>query len=193
MDRFLRSRLASVEVWDHPHILKQPRAVADLLADHLTGLCKRFDEVTLVTHSFGDWVARRALLRSISDNQAAGRITKFCSICPVVTSVPIAALGEPVFRHWIPELSVLANSDAASINLELPASIDRMTIWARWDWWIRTVDDSRSNHITVNGTHNSVLLQCNLWNQVLRFIGSPELSNSAPEVWGLPTVVDSHS
>ncbi len=163
------AEFAEVVLWDHPHILSEPFAVADELQSWLereTG----GDNVALVTHSFGDWVARKAIQSS------AVEVDKLLSICPVIRAVPTARMFAALTRDLVPEVRVMADGKSAASYLELPQVRDHLVIWARWDFWIRRRDRwprTETRQRTVNGFHNSVIFQPSVWKQAEVFLKSP--------------------
>lgn len=170
LHRHLCSRFPEVVLWDHPHIFSEPYAVAEEFRSWLRTQLGRGNQVALVTHSFGDWVARWAIQ---SDDVV---IEKLLSICPVVDTVPAARLFAAFSQNLIPEVRVMSDGETASACLELPSDVDHLVIWARWDFWIRRrelLPHIETDQRIVNGFHNSVVIQPGVWKQIERFLNSP--------------------
>ena len=110
----------------------------------------------VVTHSFGDWLFRRAAAR-----RGAGAVKSLVSLVPVMTSSLAARLLEPL-RVVVPEVGVMADEHLAASDLQTPPGMDRLVVWSRVDPWVSRIEtdaliDTRAT--TVAGTHNTVLWQ----------------------------------
>jgi len=110
----------------------------------------------IVTHSFGDWLLRRAA----AENELPS-VRALVSLVPVMTSSLAARLLRPL-GAIAPEVAVMASDERAGRHLQTPLTMDRLVVWSRLDPWVRRVatDDLDNTRATVvPGTHNTVIWQ----------------------------------
>lgn len=125
-------------------------------------------DVALVTHSFGDWVARAAI-RSTPRH----RIAALVSITPVMRGGWLFAITSRLGGGCIPEVSVIADAERASANLQCDANLTRLVIWARLDGLLRSVNLSDFANVTeqsVWSSHLSAIVQPSIGRMVVDFV-----------------------
>ena len=90
MQLHLRSDFDHVVRWDYPRIFSDLEVVTDSLARLLDD---SEDQISIVAHSFGDWITRAALRKT--NHRLFGRLV---SVCPVTTAVPIVRRTRVISR-----------------------------------------------------------------------------------------------
>ena len=124
--------------------------------------------IAIVTHSFGDWVARQAIAQSSHAHVAA-----LVSIAPVMRAGLVPAALYLVSGTLIPEMKVMMDSDRAAENLDCDQKVRRLVIWAKADEWVRTVELSHIPNLQVQrvaATHLTVNLQPNVLKKIEDFL-----------------------
>ena len=162
--RYLRNRHEHVDLWDHPRVFSELDVTVNALAGKLRTESQAGRRIGLVSHSFGDWVARSALAEA-----GDVRISKLISITPVATRVPLAR-----WIHWfsgrlIPEIRIMADEEKAGEHLVVSPAIEHIIFWARWDLIVRRPrpwPNPKTRHRLLRGTHVSLAFQPNLWRAV---------------------------
>jgi len=168
MCRRLRTVLPSVAIWDWPKVFADLQETVGQLADLLNEKSHKGRTLGLVTHSFGDWIARQAIAGADKP-----RIARVVSIAPVVTYVPIADRLNLLTQNTIPELQVMSNAQRAGELLPLDPTIEHLVIWAKWEWFVTRPSDWPSEetvHEAIRGTHMSVVFQPAVWHRVARHL-----------------------
>lgn len=130
--------------------------------------------VAIVTHSFGDWVARQAISRVFERFEG--------SVLPAISLVSIAPImtASPVARglHWFggnlfSEVAVMSDASRASSNGMFDLAIPRLVIWANADIWIRKLEVKENPLLEMRhvwATHLSIVLQPSVHKSVKRFV-----------------------
>lgn len=161
LQRYLRGSFRDVNRWDYPRVFADLETTVGELAEKLD---RHADEsVTIVAHSFGDWIVRSAIRRM------SGRsVSSLLSVCPVVTSVAAARVAKRVTGNAIPEFDVMSNESLASARIPDHLDIQRGFIWARGEVLIERGDTIPvgARERTVLASHNSVLFQPNGWRAI---------------------------
>ena len=85
-----------VEIWNDAIVCRNLDNSVIKLRDAIQRHENHGETVLLVTHSFGDWIARQALLE-LSDH----RERKLVSIAPIMAASPIAKILNLACTHWI--------------------------------------------------------------------------------------------
>ena len=161
MQLYLRGDFDHVVRWDYPRIFSDLEVVTDSLARFLD---ERDDQISIVAHSFGDWITRAALRKT--NHRQFGRLV---SVCPVTTAVPIVRRTRMVSEKLTCELAVMASADRAELSFPDHIDIKRSIVWARGEVLVREEahDDRVDRQRHVWASHNSVLFQPNGW-EVIR-------------------------
>ena len=134
----------------------------------------------IVTHSFGDWVARQAIARASSSHVSA-----LVSVAPVMRAGFLPALVQMVSGNLIPEIKIIMNPDRASKNLDCDSAVDRLVLWARFDECLRSVDLGHISNLEtqqVLATHLSIVLQPNVMSRIEAFLFSRGQSRGESQV-----------
>ncbi|WP_442506718.1 esterase/lipase family protein [Novipirellula sp. SH528] len=166
----LTNEVDSVVRWDYPRVFTDIEATIRSLASEIQSRRSHSQHLAIVTHSFGDWIARSALQR-IEHHPP----TRVVSICPVTTRIVVASFMSQLTRRVLPELSVMSNQSLAEVPLPSAPSITHRVIWASGELLVpRYIPDPHPSlkETTVLGMHNSVLWQPNLWRQVKKDLSS---------------------
>jgi len=165
---YLKSRFPSATAWDYPQVFTDIETTIDRLAELIDSKTSDGRTLGLVTHSFGDWVARAALAKA--GNRG---VRKVVSIAPVVTAVPVARMLHKLTGARVPELRIMADEQQASAAPHLDPFIDHLVLWAKWEWLVVRPDDwpnEYSLHETKAGTHVSLVFQPRIWRRVAQHL-----------------------
>ena len=171
MQLYLRGDFDHVVRWDYPRVFSDLNVVAESLARLLE---ETEDEISIVSHSFGDWVTRAALRKT--NHRQFGRLV---SVCPVTTAVPIVRRTRMISEKLTSELAVMASVDRAELSFPDHIDIERSIVWARGEVLVRKEahDDRVVRQRHVWASHNSVLFQPNGWEvireELLQGLGMP--------------------
>jgi len=168
-----------VEIWRDRYIFRDTEASIERLSRRI-GECSNSTRYGLVTHSFGDWVARQAISRTPNHCVEA-----LASIAPVMKSGII-----PQAIHWlsgdlIPEIAIIADPELASKSLDCQtnlhqaglqdiARLRRLIVWAAIDLGVRRIDVSHLTNVKVQhvaATHLSVVMQPDVHRVIEDFLG----------------------
>jgi pimeloyl-ACP methyl ester carboxylesterase len=155
---YLRRDLSDVRIWDYPRVFRDLDATLQQLAFRLDA--HEEESVAIVSHSFGDWIARSALHR-----MQGNAVASLVSVCPVVTSVAAAKFAQKISGDLVPELAVMASEDHSEVSIPDEMSIRRSMVWARGETLIRRDEKMTGNERErrVFALHNSILFQPNGW------------------------------
>ncbi len=130
----LRSDIERVEFWRDRIAFRNVEASVDRLAGEIAGDAAKQDGISLVTHSFGDWVARAAIARSPSH-----RVVSMVSLAPVMRSGFFPTLAYAATCNLIPEIKIIMDRVNASANLNCDPKLRRLVIWSRFDESLRSI------------------------------------------------------
>lgn len=158
LQRYLQATFDDVNRWDYPRVFADVNHTVQTLADKLD---RHVDgSVTLVAHSFGDWIVRAALHQMSSASVAA-----LVSVCPVLSAVTAARLATKLTGDMIPELQIMSDPMQAGITVPNHMPIQRSIIWAKAEVFVDRGENRPAavRQRTVFASHNSVLLQPNVW------------------------------
>ncbi len=164
----LRKQFDHVEIWRDRYIFRDVDASVARLSDWI-----RADDsetsLAIVTHSFGDWIARRAIAQTPDH-----RVAALASIAPVMRSGCVVNAIHYAGGDFIPEIAIIADPERASENLDCdPTSVRRLVVWAKIDIGVRMINLSHLSHINtrrVAATHLSVIMQPNVHAMIERFL-----------------------
>ena len=113
--------------------------------------------IAIITHSFGDWVARQAIAQASHSHVAA-----LVSVAPVMRTGLVPSGLHLLSGNLIPEIKVIVDANQAAENLDCDDQVRRLVIWARADACVRSVP---LNHISdlqaerFAATHLTVIFQ----------------------------------
>ncbi|WP_144995186.1 alpha/beta hydrolase [Polystyrenella longa] len=113
--------------------------------------------ISLIGHSFGDWIARSAINQSQLKS-----IRKLISICPTVAPVPFAKVFKPIMGKLVPELVVMADKELMSTPLSEKMQIKRSSIWAKVEVIVTRPQDFKVDH-EMWASHISSVFQPSVW------------------------------
>lgn len=163
----LRKHFEHVEVWRDRYIFRNVDASVARLSDWIRDDCSE-KSLAIVTHSFGDWIARQAIAQTPNH-----RVAALASIAPVMRSGCIVNAIHYAGGDFIPEIAIIADSERASENLNCDPSVRRLVVWAKFDIGVRTINLSHLSHINtrrVAATHLSVIMQPNVHAMIEQFL-----------------------
>ena len=138
------------------------------LAAAIAGDADQEGEIGIVTHSFGDWIARAAIARSLCH-----RVTAMVSLAPVMRAGFLTTLLYGLTGNMIPEIRVIMNRNTASANLDCDDRIRRLVIWSRFEESLRSVPLEGIQNLQVQriwATHFSITWQSNVTRVVHQFM-----------------------
>lgn len=166
MQQFLKHDFDAVVRWDYPRIFSDLNIVTDTLARLLDRSSER---VSIVAHSFGDWITRSALRKTSHQNFGT-----LVSVCPVTTAVPIIRHTRSLSAKLTSEFAVMATADRAEVLIPDHIHIQRSIIWAKGEILVeqKANDDRVTRQRHVWASHNSVLFQPNGWQAIREELGT---------------------
>ncbi|GAA5505801.1 hypothetical protein [Novipirellula caenicola] len=163
----LQRHCDDVQLWPDRLIFRDlEESVARLqrtLQEHQSG-----GAIALVTHSFGDWVARRAITASRSH-----QVSSLVSIAPVMQAGLVPDLLHHATGDVIPEVAVMGDPVRANCDADVDASVRRLVIWASMDLYVRPVEIDEHPNATVHhliGSHLTVAMQPNSLRLISQFL-----------------------
>lgn len=163
----LATQWENVEIWRDRYIFRDVDASVARLCDWIRDDGSE-KNLAIVTHSFGDWLARRAIAQTPDH-----RVVALASIAPVMHSGCVIDAIHYAGGDFIPEIKIIADSDVAAENLDFDRAVRRIVIWARVDLAVREINLHHLPHVTtknVLATHLSVILQPNVHTTIERFL-----------------------
>ncbi|EMI43021.1 esterase/lipase family protein [Rhodopirellula sp. SWK7] len=168
----LRRFRKHVSIWHDRYVFRNTEASISRLAELISD-DKSAERIGIVTHSFGDWIARQAIART--QNHRVGGLV---SIAPVIGCGFIPKIMHCLGGDLIPEIAIIANPEKAMASLQCDPKVKRMVIWAQIDLGVRRVDLSHLPDVDVRcvpATHMSVVMQPNVISIVERFLFGDEM------------------
>lgn len=163
----LAKRWENVEIWRDRYIFRDVDASVARLSDWIRDDGSE-KNLAIVTHSFGDWLARRAIAQT-----PRHRVVALASIAPVFRSGCVINAIHWMGGDFIPEIKIISDSTVAAENADCDREVRRLVVWAKIDWAVRPVDLSHLRHIErdmVRATHLSVIMQPNVHTKIERFL-----------------------
>ncbi len=163
----LRQHWGHVDVWRDRYIFRDVDSsvarLSDWIRDDGSGA-----QLAIITHSFGDWIARRAIVQT-----PGHRVAALASIAPVMHSGCIIQAIHYLGGDFIPEIAIIADAKRACENLDCDPRVRRLVIWAKIDLGVRAIDLTDLPQITaerVAATHLSVIMQPKVHARIERFL-----------------------
>jgi hypothetical protein len=162
-------RVAKTTLWQHPTRTGAMSQNISALSSYLSQLASERMPFALVGHSFGDWVIRHVLAGSVAEQPS-----HFVSIGPVVRSPRCILLASKLWGRHYPELTIMADNDALSDPIDLPPAVRHLVLWPSIDFWFRrgSYGSPQTVQRTILGTHDSLVLQPNVWRCMDQFFRS---------------------
>ncbi len=145
---------------------KSVRRLAELLSDDGGA-----SPIGVVTHSFGDWVARRAIAAA-----ADHRVEALVSIAPVMRAGFLPKMTRLVSGKLIPEIATITDPRRAAADADCDDRVRRLVVWGKFDECLKPVDLSAISNLesrSVPATHMSVVMQPDVLDMVDRFLFPP--------------------
>jgi len=141
--------------------------LAEMIRVDQTGEVMR-SPIVLITHSFGDWVARQAIAR-----QPRHRVTALISIAPAMQPGWVLHAFDVMTAWMIPEMRVIMDPARSTASLEADAVVARLILWAKADIIVRPIacEAMRAFEIkNLPGTHLSIVMQTNTIDAIKAFL-----------------------
>jgi len=154
--RALQKRCPQVDIFRDRIAFRQIDRSVDRLRCQLQRR-DRDDSVAVITHSFGDWVARQVIFGATDH-----AVDALVSIAPVMRAGWLPIGLHLISGNLLPEIKVMMDPSRVATHLDIDRSIRRLVIWAKADESVREVDLGHLKHVQVrrvDGTHISVVLQ----------------------------------
>lgn len=145
----------------------------------LDELAERSEVVHFVAHSLGSIVTRRALYQ-----RPLPQLGRIVLIAPPNRGSPWAGLAPPLVHRICPAIGQLSNRPGSFVNC-IPAeeNFEVGVIAARYDLLVpgaSTIIPGQTDHISITGTHTSLLVQPSAARQVRAFLAEGAFEHSAP-------------
>ncbi|MGB7329226.1 MAG: hypothetical protein WBD31_30370 [Rubripirellula sp.] len=160
--------------WRDRVVFRNLESSVDRLSAAIAGDANQDGSIAIVTHSFGDWVARAAIAKS-----RRHRVTAMVSLAPVMRAGFFPSLLFGVTWNLIPEIKVIMNRAEASANLDCDDRVRRLVIWSRFDESLRSVPLDHVGNLRVRrvfATHLTIVCQPNVIKLTRQFLGSGDRS-----------------
>jgi hypothetical protein len=168
LQRTLKKHDVQIESWRDRLAFRSLDRSVDRMADAIAGDADRDGSIGIITHSFGDWVARAAIAKSRQH-----RVTTMVSLAPVMRAGFLPSLLYGMTWNLLPEISVIMNRTKASANLDCDNRVRRLVIWSRFDESLRSVPLDGIPNLRVQqvwATHLSITWQPNVLRLVKEFL-----------------------
>jgi pimeloyl-ACP methyl ester carboxylesterase len=169
----LQGHCDQVACWPDRLAFRQLETSVKRMADRIAGDPAVDGSIGIVTHSFGDWVARAALAK-----QPNHRVRTLVSLAPVMRAGFLPSVLYALTGKLIPEIAVIMDANRASANLDCDSRIRRMVVWSKFDESLRRVDLTQFENVEtrlVMATHFSIAWQPNV-RRIVREFMFPETS-----------------
>ncbi len=173
----LQKQGLSVEIWHDRLAFRSLENSVNRLADTIEGNANNVGSIGIVTHSFGDWIARAAIAKS-----ERHRVRTMVSLAPAMRVGFLPCLLYAISGNLIPEIEVLMDEDRASANIDCDYRIRRLVVWSCFDESVRSVPLDHLSNVDVTrvcGTHLSMACQPNVIRLVNSFLLGDQ-SSSCP-------------
>ncbi|WP_145167754.1 lipase family protein [Rubripirellula lacrimiformis] len=164
----LSKHVDHVECWRDRIVFRDLETSINRLAEAIAGKVAEQGAIAIVTHSFGDWIARAAIAMSRQH-----RVTAMVSLAPAMRAGFFPSLLFGLSGNLIPEIKVLMNRDSASANLDCDDRVRRLVIWSRFDESLRSVPLDGISNLQVQrvwATHFSIPWQPNVLHLVQNYL-----------------------
>ena len=169
LERSLRRAGLDAVRWDAPKVFVDPAASVAALRDDLT---RDGSPIAVVSHSFGDWLARRAIA-----GRDCGPIERLISIAPVTTRLPLTPLVRQARLDRVPELRVMTDSQAAEVPIAAADCRSRLVLWPTVELIVARAlppgDTVPTEERRIVGTHNSLPWQPGVHRLIAQTLARP--------------------
>jgi len=166
----LRNHADRVDIWRDRLVCRDLDRSIDRFRQFIANCKARDERLSIITHSFGDWIVRQALQKS-PDNQ----VDALVSIAPVIARSPVGIVLNCLGGSFVSEVSVIANASRAAENAVVTTTVRRLVIWGYFDIWVRPFAMPEIDNQTVEhffATHLSIVMQPNVLRLVSGFLNS---------------------
>ncbi|TWU49411.1 esterase/lipase family protein [Rubripirellula reticaptiva] len=156
------------ECWRDRVVFRNLERSVDRLSAAIAGDANQDGSIGIVTHSFGDWVARAAIAKS-----RRHRVTAMVSLAPVMRAGFFPSLLYGVTWNLIPEIKIIMNRVDASANLDCDDRVRRLVVWSRFDESLRSVSLDHVRNLQVRrvfATHLTIVCQPNVLKLTRQFL-----------------------
>ncbi|WP_372716482.1 hypothetical protein [Novipirellula sp.] len=163
----LQQSCDNVQLWSDRMIFRNLEKSVARLSSELQSQSSS-GSIALVTHSFGDWVARRAIAASRSHHVSA-----LVSIAPVMQAGIVPDLLHLATGNLIPEVAVMGDPVRANCDASVEGRVRRLVIWASMDLYVRPVEIDEHPNASVHhlvGSHLTVAMQPNSLRLISQFL-----------------------
>ena len=164
----LRTHSEQVACWRDRLAFRRLETSVDRMADRIAGDPYVDGPIGIVTHSFGDWVARAAIAK-----QPNHRVRTMVSLAPVMRAGFLTSVLYALTGKLVPEIAVIMDVNRASANLDCDARVRRLVVWSKFDESLRSVDLTQFENVEtrrVIATHFSIAWQPNVLRIVREFM-----------------------
>lgn len=179
LERALRSDGYQTYCWGYQSLRGQVDEHAWRLRCQLEELAERNEVIHFVAHSLGSIVTRRALY-----HRSLPQLGRIVLIAPPNRGSPWAGLAPPLVHRVCPAIGQLSNRPGSFVNC-IPATEDLEVgvIAARYDLLVpgaSTIIPGQTDHISLTGTHTSLLFQPSAARQVRAFLAEGAFEHPEP-------------
>ncbi|TWT54711.1 hypothetical protein Pla22_23620 [Rubripirellula amarantea] len=153
----MQTHAETIERWHDRIAFRSFEKSVSRLADAIAGDPDELGSIGLVTHSFGDWVARAAIAKS-----SHHRVRSMVSLAPVMRSGFLSWLAYALTWKLIPEIKVIMDRELACANLNCDQRVRRLVIWSHFDESLRQMPLDQVPNVRVEkvwATHLSIAWQ----------------------------------
>ena len=170
LKRSLSNHCPRIDCWRDRLIFRDIEASVNRLAAMISRDANDRCAIGIITHSFGDWIARAAITRSRQH-----QVKMMISLAPVMRSGFLPTLLYGFSGNLIPEVKVIMNGNDAMANLDCDDRVRRLVIWSRFDESLRSVPLDHIRNLQVQrvwATHFSIPWQPNVLRAIDCFLSS---------------------
>ncbi len=163
--RVLKKHCGRVDIFRDRILLRNTEASIERLS-RLIVPEKSDDTVGIVSHSFGDWIARQAIARTPDHG-----VRRLISVTPALELGWLTAAFHLATGGVVPELKIIADRQLARANLELEPSLRRTVIWSKIDCCVRPIALAHVAGVDVFdvwATHMTAVMQPNVVRLIAR-------------------------
>jgi hypothetical protein len=163
-----------VEIWNDNRVLRKLDHSVARLKSSLFAWSQNHQRLSIVTHSFGDWITRQALA-----GMPQHSVVALASIAPIISASPIAKILRCFGGNCISEVPVMANLARASEFATVAPPVRRLVLWGFADAWARPFpfDEAVNQQVQhVRATHLSIVLQPSIHRRVKSFLTDRQIT-----------------
>ena len=164
----LAKHCGQVEYWRDRLAFRSVETSISRLGEVIAGDPFQSGSIALVTHSFGDWIARASIARASNH-----RVGALVSLAPVMRAGFLPGLLYGMTGNLVPEIEVIMDQAKASADLDCDDRIRRLVIWSRFDESVRRVPLDHIHNLEVQrviATHFSIAWQPHVVRLVNEFV-----------------------